>query len=228
MVTFESTCPWVPLSMYDWSFAVPPVVPPGCTCLAWHPVVYSVVVAFHACTIWIALELNVQLFLRFKKRGTLYFWHVSCNRTRTRLQLLFTSSRSFLTATWETIIFSVANMILHYTDNDILSTALNQVGWVTMVTGFSFVLYSRLHFLHQRKQTLRVVLGLIIVDAFLFHGPVVVSSIIGNVHFSKTIGRVFDIASYTELAFSVQETIPAGLYISLPQIHKGLKSGAGN
>jgi hypothetical protein len=106
-------------------------------------------------------------------------------------------------------------MILHYTDNDILSTALSQVGWVPMVTGFSFVLYSRLHLLNPRKQTLRVILTFITVDAVLFHGPVVVSTIIGNVHFSPTIGRVFDIASFTEIAFSVQETTLAGFYIYL-------------
>jgi hypothetical protein len=86
--------------------------------------VYFVHAAFQACTIWIELELNIQL-----------------------------------------------------------STALLQVGWVTMVKDLSFVLYSRLHLLKPSKTTLRVVLALIIVDAFLFHGPVIISTIFGNVYF---------------------------------------------
>jgi hypothetical protein len=82
-----------------------------------------------------------------------------------------------------------------------------------MVTGFSFVLYSRLHLLNPSKTTLRVILAFIIVDAVLFHGPVIISTIVGNVHFTETASRVFDVASFTEIAFSVQETVLAGLYI---------------
>jgi len=104
-------------------------------------------------------------------------------------------------------------MILHYTNHDVLSTALTQIGWVPMVTGFSFVLYSRLHLLNPGKRTLRVILICIIVNAILFHTPVVISTIVGNVHFSETVSHIFDIASFTEIAFSVQETTLAGLYI---------------
>jgi hypothetical protein len=112
------------------------------------------------------------------------------------------------------MIFTTAELIEHYTQYSyILSTCLLNVGWVAMVTGFSFVLYSRLHLLGPSKTVLRLILSCIIVNAFLFHGPVVITTIYGDISFSRANLRAYEIASFTEIAFSVQETVIASLYI---------------
>jgi hypothetical protein len=82
------------------------------------------------------------------------------------------------------MLFSAAGMLEQFTNQDILSTVLLNVGWVAMVTGFSCVLYSRLHLVNPGRRILRATLACIIVNAILFHGPVVVSTIASNIHFS--------------------------------------------
>jgi len=116
---------------------------------------------------------------------------------------------------WGSLLFSTATTLLNFTNEGVLSTVLLDVGWVGMVSGFSCVLYSRLHILNPNKRIQRIILVCIIVDGVLFHGPVMISTIIGNIHFSETTSKVFDIASFTEVAFSVQETVIATLYIYL-------------
>jgi len=43
-----------------------------------------------------------------------------------------------------------------------------------MVSGFSVVLYSRLHLVIRNPRVLQLVLAMIITDAFLFHVPTIV------------------------------------------------------
>lgn len=110
----------------------------------------------------------------------------------------------------------MASLIQHYApDNYILATCFLNVGWVAMVTGFSFVLYSRLHLLQPSKLLLRVVLWVIIVDAVLFHAPVFIATIYGNVNVAKANFKVLKILFSMEIVFSVQETAIASLYIYL-------------
>lgn len=71
---FDSPCPYAPLSTYDWKLVTPYAAPPGCANIPWNPLVIALDAALQACTIWIGIELNVQLFLRFKSRNSVYFW----------------------------------------------------------------------------------------------------------------------------------------------------------
>ena len=80
---------------------------------------------------------------------------------------------------------------------------LLNIGWVLMTTGFAFVLYSRLHLLDPSKRLLRIVLVCIMIDAFLFHGPVFVVTNIASVHLTQTIYNVYKIVTYTEIGLSV-------------------------
>jgi hypothetical protein len=110
----------------------------------------------------------------------------------------------------------VSGFILEYAPkSSVLGSVLLNVGWVAMVTGFSFVLYSRLHFLNPHPTLLRVVLICIIIDAFLFHLPVFVAGVLSAVHFTPATWKVYTIASYTEIAFTVQETLITTLYVYL-------------
>jgi hypothetical protein len=127
-----------------------------------------------------------------------------------------TCVRSILTSLWGGLLFTTAVLIQHYTrTNYTLSTVIIDIGWVAMVTGFSFVLYSRLHLLKPNKMLLRVVLCCIIIDGVLFHVPVVVTTLMGNVPSKPIIGRIYSISAFTEIVFSVQETVLASMYIYL-------------
>lgn len=53
--------------------------------------------------------------------------------------------------------------------NQLLIVVLSSLGWPLMVTGQSLVLYSRLHMLFIEKNTLRLVLFIIIFNAVTIH-----------------------------------------------------------
>ena len=72
-------CAYVPLSEYDWALLDILSGPRGrClgVSLAFNPAVWCLTAAFHAATVWMAAGLNIQIFMTFKRRNTLYFWYV--------------------------------------------------------------------------------------------------------------------------------------------------------
>ena len=72
-------CTYVPLAAYDWALFDILTGPRGrClgVSLAFNPAVWCLTAALHATTVWMALGLNIQIFLTFKRRNTLYFWYV--------------------------------------------------------------------------------------------------------------------------------------------------------
>jgi len=103
------------------------------------------------------VELTVWVFYTFRKWSGLYFWSV-------------------LITTWGVTLHAIG-FILKFcvpSCNWIFSTVLAEIGWVSMVTGFSVVLYSRLHLVVHNPRVLQLVLAMIITDAFLFHVPTIV------------------------------------------------------
>jgi hypothetical protein len=70
-------CLYVPLSEYSWNYLLLFYEGRGrCygVTLPFNPAIWCLVAAFHAITVWMAIGLNLQLLLTFKKRTTLYFW----------------------------------------------------------------------------------------------------------------------------------------------------------
>jgi hypothetical protein len=78
-----------------------------------------------------------------------------------------------------------------------------------MVTGFSLVLYSRLHLLVQNSKLLRGLLLMIIMNALIFHPPV----IIGAAYTGPNKKLFLRIAFSLEIFFALQEVGLAGLYV---------------
>jgi hypothetical protein len=126
-----------------------------------------------------------------------------------------TTYRAILVSLWGCLIFSIANILENFTDKKDVASALLNIGWIAMTTGFSFVLYSRLHLLHPDPRLLKAILILIIVNVFLFHIPVFVVTTLGNEHPTLAIYHVYHILSQTEVAFTVQELIITTTYIYL-------------
>ncbi|KAI4242008.1 MAG: hypothetical protein L6R40_004235 [Gallowayella cf. fulva] len=83
-----------------------------------------------------------------------------------------------------------------------------------MVTGQAFVLYSRLHLVVRNQKTLRYVLWLIIVDAFIFHIPTIVFTVGINSPNQPAWQQKFNIMERIQLVgFCLQEFLISTIYI---------------
>ena len=84
-----------------------------------------------------------------------------------------------------------------------------------MVTGFSLVLYSRLHLVIRSQRVLRLVLALIVTDAFLFHVPTVVFQfgLSNKSSHKKYLPYMAPMERVQILGFSIQEILISTIYI---------------
>jgi hypothetical protein len=113
--------------------------------------------AFTAIAWYNVIDLNVSIWVTFKRRRGLYFY-------------------SLLVSSWGIMIYALAFLMKFFQvwKNDYVSVALITIGWYAMVTGQSLVLYSRLHLVVRDKEKIKWVLYMIIIDVFLFHFPTTV------------------------------------------------------
>ena len=189
---------FVPLSSYNWSLG-------NFDVLQWNPTVYCLVASFFAVSLWLSLELSVQVYCTFKRRTGLYFWSI----------LIVAGGIALHT-------IGLLLKLLVPSANPIASTVMAKIGWIMDTTGFSVVLYSRLHLVVHNRKTLRLVLVMIIVDAVLFHTPMIVFLMGLSIH--KDWDPYVTPFEYTQVVgFSIQETIISGIYIQ--KTAKFLKSG---
>jgi hypothetical protein len=100
-----------------------------------------VVITTNSISLYNAIELLLLIFVTFKKWGGFYFW-------------------SLLIASFGNIPYSLGYLIsyFHLTVFPVGLTFSN-VGWWMMVTGQSFVLYSRLHLVLSERRILRAVVS---------------------------------------------------------------------
>ncbi|KAJ5161466.1 hypothetical protein N7492_006858 [Penicillium capsulatum] len=143
------------------------------------------------------LELIVLIFLTFKRYHGPYFW-------------------SMLVSSVGILPYSVGYLIKFFalTSATWLPVTLLTIGWWTMVTGQSFVLYSRLHLVLENARILRLVKGMIVMNIFLLHVPTTVLTYVSN--FSHTPASIsgYDVMEKLQLTgFCVQEVIISSLYI---------------
>lgn len=158
-----------------------------------------ITIATFICVAWYnVIELIVLIFLTFKRYEGTYFW-------------------SLLIASVGILPYSVGYLIKFF---DLAPTAawlpvtLLTVGWWTMITGQSFVLYSRLHLVIQNTRVLRYVLSMIIMNVFLLHVPTTVLTYAANFSQSTSSIRGYDVMEKLQLTgFCLQEVIISGLYM---------------
>jgi hypothetical protein len=192
MVESESNCTFVPLANYNWSLS-PALIP---VALPWNPTAYCLISAFCSISLWMTIELTIQVFFTFKRHKGLYFW-------------------SLLVCTWG-ITFHVIGLLLKLfaIGSWILSSILFKIGWVSNVTGFSLVLYSRLHLVVRDRRILRSVLAMIITDAILFHTPIIIFDFgISSPHPMIWVKPMQVMERIQVTGFAIQETIISSLYI---------------
>jgi len=115
-------------------------------------------VSFAAIAFYNIIELQVMIWVTFKRRTGLYFYSV-------------------LLASWGTLATELGLLVFIFDDSAqhsyVLMTVI-KIGWCLMVTGQSLVLYSRLHLVLRDHTKLKWVLWMIIVDAIIFHIPIIV------------------------------------------------------
>src|SRR5947209_11501398 len=115
--------------------------------LPWNPLVFCLVAAILAIAYWLVLELTFEVYLTFKRHDGLYFW-------------------SILVSTWGVALRAIGWTIQMFCPgaNPYLYITFLVIGVSAMVTGFSFVLYSRLHLVIRDPRILRVTFVVIVFD----------------------------------------------------------------
>ncbi|CAG1997625.1 unnamed protein product [Fusarium graminearum] len=156
-----------------------------------------VIAVFISIAFYNVLELNAYIFGSFKKRSGLYFW-------------------SFVVATWGIAFNGTGYLILHLSlsEQTYLYSTLILIGWCTMITGQSVVLYSRLHIVMHNQRWLKMVLAMIVVNALWLHLPVII--LVYGVGSSNPtpFQKPYEVFEKIQLSvFFVQELIISSLYV---------------
>lgn len=161
-----------------------------------------------------SLELLLLVHVTFKRRTGLYYWSIM--------------------ATTLGFVFQVVGFLLKYFENDwprVLVNIIFTIGRVSNVTGFSVVLWSRLHLLitNDRYHVLQILLGAIVVSAVAMHVPTIVfrfSMVSSPEHRTRFVHPLEIMERVQQTVFAFQETVISGLYI----VHAArfLRSGFGS
>lgn len=108
-----------------------------------------IVILCSVLAIYNALELLILISTTFRQYKSLYFW-------------------SLLIASFGILPYNFGFLMEYFAlAPDWAGVVVDVPGWVMMVTGQSFVLYSRLHLVMQNRKVLKAVLIMIIVDGVL-------------------------------------------------------------
>ncbi|KAE8168591.1 hypothetical protein BDV40DRAFT_294541 [Aspergillus tamarii] len=145
-----------------------------------------------------AIELIILIFKSFTRYNGIYFWSM------------------LISAGVGIPLYSVGFLLKFFdlTSAIWLSITLVTIGWWAMVTGQSFVLYSRLHVVLQNRMILRLVLNMIVANIFLLHVPTTVLTYAANFSSSHSYVTAYNIMERIQVAgFCVQELIISGLYM---------------
>jgi hypothetical protein len=109
---------------------------------------------------WVnTIELQIRIWLTFKRYTGLYFW-------------------SLVLSSWGVAIHPLSFLLFDFQiwTNAHLVGLLIGISWYFMVTGQALVLYSRLHLIVRDARKIRWVLIMIITNVFLLHIPITILS----------------------------------------------------
>jgi hypothetical protein len=161
------------------------------------PTAFCLIASFCAVAYWMTLELLVLVYVTFKCHSGVYFWSIIITTLGIILQTTGYLLKEFA-----------------HSSPPILTTIISKIGWVSNVTGFSIVLWSRLHLVVNDQRMLRAVLIMILVNGVLMHTPIVVLEfgLISRYHAAYT--RPFQIIERVQqTVFTLQESIISITYI---------------
>jgi hypothetical protein len=145
-----------------------------------------------------SIELAILVFVTFTRYRGLYFWSL------------------FIAGVVGVLPYSVGFLLKYFNILESLYPALVllSVGWWIMITGQSFVLYSRLHLVVRNEKVLRRVLIMIIADVFLLHLPTTILTFGSNSANEKPWLHPYGVYEKIQMTgFCIQEFILSTLYI---------------
>ncbi|KAG4442124.1 hypothetical protein IFR05_002410 [Cadophora sp. M221] len=181
---------FVPFSHYDWTFARQGWLP-------WNPTAFCLIASVCAVAYWMSIELLLLVYVTFKRHTGVYFWSIIITTIGIVLQTTGYILKSFEN-TWPVVLVVI----------------ICKVGWVANVTGFSIVLWSRLHLVVRNPRILKWLLVLILVNGLLCHTPVVVFEFGLMTRHHDTYYRPMQIMErIQQTVFTLQETVMSCLYI---------------
>ena len=159
-----------------------------------------VIAVFASISIYNSIELIALVFLTFTRYKGAYFY-------------------SLLIASWGIIPYSLGFLLKFFnittTWDTYISVTLLTIGWYTMVTGQSVVLWSRLHLLDTSPKTLTWTKWMIIIDVMILHVPTTVLTYgcNGNLAVDGFV-RVFNVYEKVQMmGFFLQELVLSSIYI---------------
>lgn len=156
-----------------------------------------IVTITNSISIYNGVELLLLIFVTFRRYQGLYFW-------------------SLFWISFGVLPYSLGYVVNYFElTHASVGLAINNVGWWLMITGQSFVLYSRLHLVLHDRRILRAVLCMIIVDAIIFHVPTTILNFCANFGPHPIPAehgyKVYEKVQMT--GFCLQEFIISGLYL---------------
>lgn len=143
------------------------------------------------------IELNISVYMTFKRRRGLYFW-------------------SILACIQGIACHSVAIVLKLYGVVEVYQVTVTMItiGWYLMVTGQALVLYSRLHLLVGDPRIVKAVLVMILFNAVTMHLPTTVLTYGSNSPQHESFTHGFKIMEKLQMTmFSLQEFVISGIYI---------------
>lgn len=159
-----------------------------------------IVTSFIALAFYNVLELSVFIYTTFKRRKGLYFW-------------------SMVIATWGIALNGTGYLVKFIRPDEstavrVLTTVLVLLGWCTMITGHSVVLFSRLHLLVSDPFKIRLVLTMIMVDALICHPPTFALFALVQSDNPQPYAPAYSVyEKFQLLVFFIQEVIISIIYI---------------
>lgn len=162
-------------------------------------VLQMILVTFIGLSCYNVAELVVLVPVTFRRWRGLYFWSLLAS------------------GCIGVVPYSVGFMMKFFTQTDsVLSVTVLTVGWWTMVTGQSVVLYSRLHLVLRNEKALRWILRLIVTNFFLLHVPTTILTYGANIVHAGDEPWIqgYNIMEKIQLTgFTIQETLLSTLYV---------------
>lgn len=158
---------------------------------------YCLIASFCAVAYWMSIELLVIVYATFKRRTGLHFW-------------------SIIITTIGIILQTTGYLLIEFAPNcpHILKIIIAKIGWVSNVTGFSIVLWSRLHLVVNNPRILKAVLAMILINCVCLHTPIIVLDFgLASKHRDKFYPPMEIMERVQQIIFTLQETIISGLYI---------------
>lgn len=170
----------------------------------WRPGEDIAAGGFVGMTLFLFLEVNLMIFRAFKKRRGLYFWSMQIGTLGVLMATVGTILKAFclpsVSAIWP------------------LHTLFILIGWAVYCTAQSLVLYSRLHLVMRNPRIQRYVLYMIVSTIFIFIIPHYVFvwpsyNALDREMSSLWSPREAIAQRYTQMGYTITESIISGLYI---------------